>query len=76
VKEEEFSGWDHTSVGAHQVSPLAAIKLFRRLHPEASTRVRLVAHFVREEEFRLSPNDAAILDAADVVRGCVGFPST
>jgi hydrogenase maturation protease len=76
VGEDEFSGWDHSSVGAHQVSPLAVIKLFRRLHPEASTRVRLVAHFVREEKFRLSPDDAAIRDAGDVVRRCVCFSGT
>jgi hydrogenase maturation protease len=60
VEEEEFSGWDHTSPGAHQISPLAAVKLFRRLHPGERTRIRLVAQFVREEDFGRQPGEETI----------------
>jgi hydrogenase maturation protease len=68
VDEQEFSSWDDTSRGAHQVSPLAAVKLFRRLHPGAATRIRLVAHFVREEEFGREPDDDVVLEAAASLR--------
>jgi hydrogenase maturation protease len=71
VDEEEFSRWDDTSRGAHQVSPLAAVKLFRRLHPAAAARIRLVAHFVREEDFGRKPDRAAIRAAAGLLHDLV-----
>ena len=71
VDEAEFSQWDDRSGGVHQLSPLAAVKLFRRLHPEAATRISLVAHFVREDEFGLPPGTATVQAAADLVRGLV-----
>jgi hydrogenase maturation protease len=75
VDEDEFSAWDHTSRGAHQVSPLAAVKLFRRLHPGAATRIRLVAQFVREQDFSLPPDDDAVTTAADLIRRvCLSSP--
>jgi hydrogenase maturation protease len=71
VEEAEFSAWDDTSRGAHQISPLAAVKLFRRLHPDAATRIRLLGHFVREEDFARQPGDEHVGAAAALVRGCV-----
>jgi hydrogenase maturation protease len=68
VDEEEFSGWDDTSRGAHQISPLAAVKLFRRLHPEATARIRLIAHFVREEDFGREPREAAVRAAVALLK--------
>jgi len=43
IDEETFSGWPETSPSSHQISPLLAVKLFRALHPEAATRITLVA---------------------------------
>jgi hydrogenase maturation protease len=42
LEEETLRLWPETSPSAHQVSPLLAIKLFRQLHPEATTRISLV----------------------------------
>jgi hydrogenase maturation protease len=68
VDEEEFSGWDDTSRGAHQISPLAVVKLFRRLHPDAATRIRLLGHFVREEDFARQPGDESIRAAIALLK--------
>jgi len=40
--EEALSLWPETSPSVHQLSPLLAVKLFRQLHPEATTRILLV----------------------------------
>ena len=42
LDEETLSLWPETSPSVHQLSPLLAPKLFRQLHPEATTRVLLV----------------------------------
>ena len=42
LDEETLSLWPETSPSVHQLSPLLAPKLFRQLHPEATTRILLV----------------------------------
>jgi hydrogenase maturation protease len=44
LEEEIFLAWPETSPGVHQMSPLLAVKLFRKLHPRARTRIALVAY--------------------------------
>ncbi len=43
VDEEVLMSWPETSQGAHQLSPLVAVKLFKRLYPDAYTRITLIA---------------------------------
>jgi hydrogenase maturation protease len=45
-REEAFRCWPEESHGAHQMSPLLAVKLFRSLHPDAQTRITLVGLLV------------------------------
>ncbi len=42
-EERRFIDWPDASPGCHQISPLLAIKLLRRLHPGAAPEVVLVA---------------------------------
>jgi len=46
LEEKSFLSWSETSEGVHQMSPLLGIKLFRILHPEASTEIYLIGLFV------------------------------
>jgi len=62
VDEETFMRWPETSPSCHQISPLLAVKLFRALHPEAATRITLVA--LHADELRAAPGVAASLVAA------------
>jgi hydrogenase maturation protease len=71
VDEAEFSDWDDTSRGAHQISPLAVVKLFRSMHPDAATRIRLVAQFVRAEDFGRQPGEEPARTAAALIRAYV-----
>lgn len=74
VDEAEFSQWDDRSGGVHQLSPLAAVKLFRHLHPEAATLITLVAHFVPEHAFALQPGATTVQAAADLILGACSAP--
>jgi hydrogenase maturation protease len=56
VEEAVFAGWPDASPGGHSVSPLVAVKLFRRLRPEARTRIRLVA--LHADELRVGSERA------------------
>ena len=42
LNEEAFKSWPETSQGVHQISPLLAVKLFRRIYPAALTQITLV----------------------------------
>jgi hydrogenase maturation protease len=42
LDEEALSLWPEASPSVHQLSPLLVVKLFRQLHPEATTRILLV----------------------------------
>jgi hydrogenase maturation protease len=75
IDEAEFSHWDDRSGGVHQLSPLAAVKLFRRLYPATAARITLVAHFVPEHAFGLRPGTATVQAAADLVRRVCSAPT-
>jgi len=62
VDEETFMRWPETSPSCHQISPLLAVKLFRALHPEAATRITLVA--LHADELRAAPDVEASVVAA------------
>jgi hydrogenase maturation protease len=53
VEQETLLAWPERSPGAHAISPLVAIKLFRALYPAASTRFSLIAFFT--DAIRMSP---------------------
>jgi len=42
LEEEHMEAWPEASPGVHQLSPLLAVRLFRRLYPDAATRIHLV----------------------------------
>jgi hydrogenase maturation protease len=44
--EASFESWQATSTSIHQMSPLLSVRLFRTLHPEATTQIILIALFV------------------------------
>ena len=46
LKEATFLSWPESSQGAHQMTPLLAVKLFRALSPEAQTQFTLVGLIV------------------------------
>lgn len=73
--EEVFSTWDDRSHGAHELSPLMAVKLFRQLQrPDAGKRppvILLVAHVVSEQDFQRPPSDAEIDAGAEAIRQLV-----
>ena len=65
--EWTFSNWPDTSPGSHQMSPLAAVKLFRVLHPHAATRIMLVA--LSTDRVMIGPGvpDAAVAAGVEMV---------
>ncbi len=44
LDERSFLAWPETSPSVHEFSPLVAVRLFRKLYPEARTCITLVAH--------------------------------
>jgi hydrogenase maturation protease len=75
VEETTFSAWDSSQADAHTMSPVAAVKLFRRLYPAAGVRIRLVAYVVSPERFRSAPDEGAVKAAAAFVRWLVQTPA-
>ena len=51
------------SPSIHQISPVVALKLFRKLHPGASTRIVLVACCTREVSYSGTLDEAAVTQA-------------
>ena len=67
VDEEIFQTWPETSTSVHQFSPLLAVKLFRKLYPEAPTRITLVAYCTDGVSMGTSeygPLEESVIDAA------------
>jgi Ni,Fe-hydrogenase maturation factor len=62
VDEATFMRWPETSPSCHQISPLLAVKLFRALHPQAATRITLVA--LHADAVRAAPGVATSVVAA------------
>ena len=42
LEEQTMRTWPETSSSAHQLAPILAVRLFRRLHPHAATQILLV----------------------------------
>lgn len=79
IAEELFSTWDARSRGAHELSPLMVVKLFRLLHnaggsPPGPPTISLVAHLVAEGGFRRRPTQGEIEAGAAAVRRVVHAP--
>jgi hydrogenase maturation protease len=76
-EEEAFSAWDHHSTGAHAISALAAVKLFRRLyHPAGAPpfdrpHITLVAYLVHELDFSKPLTPEVIAAGAEAVRAAL-----
>jgi hydrogenase maturation protease len=87
--EKTFSAWEDRFTGAHELSPLTVVKLFRRLNagperaglhgsglsgPAAGAQspglpeITLVAHVVRDDDFRRAPTQSEIAAGAAAVR--------
>jgi hydrogenase maturation protease len=67
--EETFLSWPEASPSVHQVSPMLAIKLFRRLYPDSRTQIILVGLLV--DQIRRAPcylTDALVKAGADAVK--------
>ena len=69
--ERAFSGWDDSSPGAHELSPLMAVKLFRRLGPSQGPEITLVAHLILEDDFRRPPTNSEIAAGVAAVRALI-----
>jgi hydrogenase maturation protease len=78
VKEQTFAGWDSGSPGAHEISPLLTVRLFRALQRANETvdvpSIQLVALFVTEPDFARRPGEAEIDTGATAVYELVGTP--
>ena len=69
VDEDTLARWDERSPGAHSISPLVAVKLFRQLRPDSRTRITLVAFCVDEIRSGAGvPDEAVAAGAREVVR--------
>jgi hydrogenase maturation protease len=65
--EPGFSRWPEGSSSCHQVSPLLAVKLFRILHPEATTTITLVALCAERLVIGASLPDVAVTSGVETV---------
>ena len=71
IGEDIFAQWEDRSIGAHQLSAIGAVKLFRTLHPETRRHfpvIKLVACFVREDRFGQGAGAADVTAGAEAVR--------
>jgi hydrogenase maturation protease len=79
VEEETFATWDASSPGAHEVSPLTSVRLFRTLQRANDIvdvpSIQLVALFVDEAGFTRPPGDDALAAGAAAVQQLVGHAS-
>jgi hydrogenase maturation protease len=75
IDEAAFAEWPASWPGSHELSPLLVVRLFRRLHPGAATRVTLVA--LHSHAIGVGPGvsaDAVARGAAAVLR-LIGRPA-
>jgi hydrogenase maturation protease len=73
LQEEALLSLPETSQGAHQLSPLLALKLFRAMHPEARVQISLVGLLVNRID--LAPRyvtSESINEGASAVRALFG----
>jgi hydrogenase maturation protease len=72
--EATFSTWDERSTGAHGMSAVMAVKLFRRLQEPGRSpqpRITLVALLVSEADFHLPLEPHVIGAGAEAVRSAL-----
>jgi hydrogenase maturation protease len=75
--EGVFATWDDRSTGAHAMSALAAVKLFRRLYqppgapPFEHPRITLVAYQVHERDFSRPLPPEVVQAGAEAVRAAL-----
>jgi hydrogenase maturation protease len=66
--EEEFLSWPESSHDVHQMSPLLAVRLFRRLYPQTQVKIILAGLLVDHlEAVPVYATEAAIREAANAV---------
>lgn len=71
--EPVFTAWDDRSVGAHAISPVAAVKVFRRLRrADGPPRITLIAYCVGEREFHAPPSPDIVRAGAAAVLATLG----
>jgi hydrogenase maturation protease len=69
LDEDAFLSWPKSSQGVHQMSPLLAVRLFRKLYPQAQTEIILAGLLV--DHLKTVPvyaTDAAIREAFEILR--------
>ena len=64
VDESTLLSFPDDAPSIHQMSPVTALKLFRQLHPDAPTRIVLVAYRVHEMGFLGALDEAIVAQAA------------
>lgn len=76
--EKTFLGWDDSSPGAHELSPLMAVKLFRQLGQSPGPAITLVAHVIHDDDFPRPPTDSEVSAGVTAVRRVLiaGGPSS
>lgn len=71
IDEATFSTWETRSTGAHGMSAVMAVRLFRTLQSDGP-RITLVAYRVSEAEFLRPLDDSQIREGAEAVRRLFG----
>jgi len=75
-EEARFADWPDTSPSCHQISPLVAIKLLRRLHPGAAPEIVLVSLSVDEVSRDAGVSDETVEAGARFVTHLLGLPAS
>jgi hydrogenase maturation protease len=69
IDEDAFLSWPESSHGVHQMSPLLAVKLFRKLYPEAKTEIILAGLLVDHlEPVPVYATEAVIREAFETLK--------
>ncbi len=78
LDEKRFLGWPENSPSVHQISPLVAVRLFRRLYPDVRTQITLVA-YITDRISLLPPGDdttdSAVMAGVALVMSLLGESS-
>lgn len=72
LDEKVMEAWPETSPSIHQLSPLLAVRLFRRLYPCATTQIHLVGLGVNGMAFGPGSGENAGVLGAAVIAAAAG----
>jgi hydrogenase maturation protease len=79
IEERTFAQWEDGSPGAHELSPIMAVRLFRALQKTNKSRpeppaptIILVAYCVGEDDFAAPPGHETIEAGVNAVRAIIG----